>query len=151
VSQQLARPCRQRPLGRLPGQYRCCDRAQRGEWDAGALGSMTVLKVGSVFHIVLEAWEASEKKGVYRLPDASDRHAVSPDSVQLGERPANPVLRKGTGKDWDKDGTWDPFRDLRGWPVQDVVRWQPPGPLRLGLCGFHRRSPFREERFRSAT
>jgi hypothetical protein len=23
--------------------------------------------------------------------------------------PANPVLRRGTGQDWDRDGTWDPF------------------------------------------
>jgi len=30
----------------------------KGEWDAGALGSMTVLKVGEVFHLYYEAWGA---------------------------------------------------------------------------------------------
>ena len=28
----------------------------KGEWDAGALGSMTVLRVGDLFHLYYEAW-----------------------------------------------------------------------------------------------
>src|SRR5271157_3322016 len=28
----------------------------KGEWDAGAMGSMTVLKVGEVLHLYYEAW-----------------------------------------------------------------------------------------------
>ncbi|MHC4271060.1 MAG: hypothetical protein ACYST2_01955, partial [Planctomycetota bacterium] len=29
---------------------------EKGEWDAGALGSMTVLKVGDTFHMYYESW-----------------------------------------------------------------------------------------------
>ena len=29
---------------------------ESGEWDAGALGTMSVLKVGDVFHMYYEAW-----------------------------------------------------------------------------------------------
>ena len=29
---------------------------QKGSWDAGALGSMTVLKVDDTFHMYYEAW-----------------------------------------------------------------------------------------------
>ncbi|MCX6929791.1 MAG: hypothetical protein NT154_42240 [Verrucomicrobia bacterium] len=79
-----------------------------GDWDAGALGSMTVLKVGEVFHLYYEAW------GV-RGQDSADYnslqigHATSRDGVHWTKDPANPVLPKGKGNDWDRDGTWDPF------------------------------------------
>jgi hypothetical protein len=34
--------------------------------------------------------------------------ATSRDGVHWTKDPANPVLPKGTGDDWDRDG-WDPF------------------------------------------
>jgi len=80
----------------------------QGEWDAGALGSMTVLKVGKVYHMYYEAWGVRR----YSAEDYKSLqigHATSPDGVHWTKDPANPVLRKGTGDDWDKDGTWDPF------------------------------------------
>ena len=82
----------------------------KGEWDAGALGSMTVLKVGKVFHMYYEAWGVRGANG-----DSVDYltlqigHATSRDGVSWTKDPANPVLPKGTGNDWDRDGTWDPF------------------------------------------
>lgn len=80
----------------------------KGAWDAGALGSMTVLKVADVFHMYYEAW------GVRGNNDADYNslqigHATSRDGVHWTKDAANPVLTKGTGKDWDRDGTWDPF------------------------------------------
>ena len=81
-----------------------------GAWDAGALGSMTVLKVGGVFHMYYEAWGAAQgsNRGLdYRTLQIG--HATSRDGVHWTKDPANPVLPKGTGKDWDRDGTWDPF------------------------------------------
>ena len=79
-----------------------------GSWDAGALGSMTVLQVGPEFHLYYEAW------GVRRQSAADYRslqigHATSPDGVHWTKDPANPVLPQGHGGDWDRDGTWDPF------------------------------------------
>jgi len=35
----------------------------KGEWDAGALGSMTVLKVGEIFHMYYEAWGTRSHNG----------------------------------------------------------------------------------------
>jgi predicted GH43/DUF377 family glycosyl hydrolase len=79
-----------------------------GAWDAGALGSMTVLKVGELFHIYYEAWGVRESSATdYNTLQLG--HATSRDGVHWTEDPANPVLPKGTGKDWDRDGTWDPF------------------------------------------
>ena len=82
----------------------------KGEWDAGALGSMTVLKVGEVFHMYYEAWGVRGHTG-----DASDYlslqigHATSRDGLRWTKDPANPVLRKGAAGEWDHDGAWDPF------------------------------------------
>jgi len=82
----------------------------KGEWDAGALGSMTVLKVGEVFHMYYEAWGTRGHNG-----DSVDYltlqigHATSDDGLQWTKDPANPVLRKGDAGEWDHDGTWDPF------------------------------------------
>ena len=81
---------------------------EKGQWDAGALGSMTVVKVGNCCHLYYEAWSDKGSGGVdyYSLQIG---HAVSPDGLHWAKDPANPVLPKGTGKDWDRDGTWDPF------------------------------------------
>lgn len=86
-------------------------RGTKGEWDAGALGSMTVLKVGAVFHMYYEAWGVRSKDEYNPTEYTSLQigHATSQDGVHWTKDPANPVLRKGAGNDWDKDGTWDPF------------------------------------------
>ena len=36
-------------------------------------------------------------------------HATSRDGLHWTKDRANPVLPKGSGQDWDRDGTWDPF------------------------------------------
>jgi hypothetical protein len=79
-----------------------------GSWDAGALGSMTVLRVGDRFHMYYEAWgvRGHSANDYYSLQIG---HAVSGDGVHWTKDPANPVLPKGTGNDWDRHGTWDPF------------------------------------------
>ncbi len=79
-----------------------------GSWDAGALGSMTVVKVGSVFHLYYEAWGVRDRSAAdYRSLQIG--HAVSLDGIHWAKDPANPVLPKGGQSDWDRDGTWDPF------------------------------------------
>jgi hypothetical protein len=80
----------------------------RGEWDAGALGSMTVLKVGEVFHMYYEAWGVRGAQAADYL-SLQIGHATSRDGRHWTKDPASPVLRKGSGQDWDRDGTWDPF------------------------------------------
>ena len=79
-----------------------------GSWDAGALGSMTVLKVGEVFQLYYEAWgvrgQMSEDYNSLQIG-----HATSKDGLHWTKDPANPVLPKGNNGDWDSDGTWDPF------------------------------------------
>ena len=79
-----------------------------GEWDAGALGSMSVLKVGDTYHMYYEAWgvRGNDPKDYHSLQIG---HATSSDGIHWVKDPANPVLPKGTGQDWDRDGTWDPF------------------------------------------
>ena len=83
----------------------------KGTWDAGALGSMSVIKVGGVYHMYYEAWGArSDKKWDHEEYNSLQiGHATSQDGVHWTKDPANPVVPKGTGADWDKDGTWDPF------------------------------------------
>ena len=83
-----------------------------GEWDAGALGSMSVVKVGAVLHMYYEAWGVRGKGAADTQQDYTSLqigHATSPDGVSWTKDPSNPVLRKGAGNDWDRDGTWDPF------------------------------------------
>jgi len=80
----------------------------KGEWDAGALGSMTVLMVGEVFHMYYEAWGVRGNSAMdYNTIQIG--HATSLDGVHWTKDPANPVLSKGAGNAWDHDGTWDPF------------------------------------------
>lgn len=81
---------------------------EKGQWDAGALGSMTVLKVGDFYHMYYQAWG---DKGTGRLDYYSLQigHAVSPDGLHWAKDPANPVLSPEPGSNWDADGVWDPF------------------------------------------
>lgn len=83
-----------------------------GEWDAGALGSMTVVRVGEVYHMYYEAWgERSAKNWSKEEYDSLQiGHATSRDGIHWVKDFANPVIRRGeTGDAWDRDGTWDPF------------------------------------------
>lgn len=79
-----------------------------GEWDAGALGTMTGLKVGKMFHLYYEAWgvrsDIAEDYSSLQIG-----HATSRDGLYWTKDTASPVLPKGTGSAWDRDGTWDPF------------------------------------------
>ncbi len=82
-----------------------------GSWDAGALGSMTVLKVGDTFHIYYEAWGVRTEK----LWDALEYetlqigHATSKDGIHWTKDPKNPVLSRGGEGEWDETGVWDPY------------------------------------------
>lgn len=81
-----------------------------GEWDAGAIGSVTVAIVDGVYHMYYEAWGRPDSN-----PDDVDYatlqigHAVSLDGVHWAKDPANPVVLKGAAGEWDAKGTWDPF------------------------------------------
>jgi hypothetical protein len=82
---------------------------QPGSWDSGALGTMTTVKAGNVYHMYYEAWGRRGK--AYSDSDYSTLqigHAISQDGIHWTKDPANPVLPHGTGNDWDRDGTWDP-------------------------------------------
>jgi hypothetical protein len=82
----------------------------RGDWDAGALGSASVIKVDGVYHLYYEAWGKLSEAGRHEEYNTLQiGHAVSLDGLHWAKDPANPVLRKGAEGDWDHDGTWDPF------------------------------------------
>ena len=84
---------------------------EEGSWDAGALGSVCLLRVDGVYHMYYEAWGVRSDKEW----DASDYeslqvgHAVSLDGVTWAKDPANPVLPRGSEGQWDHTGTWDPY------------------------------------------
>ena len=82
-----------------------------GEWDAGALGSMSVLKVGGTYHMYYEAWgKRGEEWSISDYETLQIGHAVSADGVHWTKDPHNPVLPKSSkAGDWDAHGTWDPF------------------------------------------
>lgn len=83
-----------------------------GEWDAGALGSMTVVKAGGVYHMYYEAWGV-RTDAAWSLEEYSTLqigHATSPDGVHWTKDPAGPVIPRGAEDGaWDLGGTWDPF------------------------------------------
>ena len=83
----------------------------KSEWDAGALGTMNVLKVGNTFHMYYEAWgvRSSVANNWSDFTSLQIGHATSTDGIHWTKDPANPVLPKGGTNDWDRDGTWDPF------------------------------------------
>jgi len=83
-----------------------------GSWDAGALGSMSVVKVGDTFHLYYEAWgvrsEAEWDREEYNTLQIG--HATSKDGKRWTKDEANnPVIPQGKEGEWDCDGTWDPF------------------------------------------
>jgi hypothetical protein len=81
-----------------------------GTFDAGGIGTSTVVKVGETYHMYYEAWG---KFGFDRKPDEYRTlqigHATSTDGIHWTKDPANPVLPHGKGGEWDSTGTWDPF------------------------------------------
>jgi len=83
-----------------------------GTWDAGALGSMTVIKVGDTFHMYYEAWGVRTDKEWDReeYNTLQIGHATSKDGINWKKDiDNNPVIPKGKMGEWDSHGTWDPF------------------------------------------
>jgi predicted GH43/DUF377 family glycosyl hydrolase len=82
-----------------------------GTWDAGALGSMSVLKAGDVFHMYYEAWGVRSEKewDAEEYESLQIGHATSKDGIHWAKDPANPVLPQGREGEWDETGTWDPY------------------------------------------
>jgi hypothetical protein len=84
-------------------------RSSTGDFDAGALGTCTVVKAGHVYHMYYEAWGKLGNEGSRAdYGTLQIGHAVSLDGVHWAKDPDNPVLRKGLAGEWDCDGTWDP-------------------------------------------
>lgn len=83
---------------------------KQGEWDSGAIGSMTIVDVDGLIHLYYEAWgrTAQNPKSV-DYSTLQIGHAVSFDGVHWMKDPANPVIPKGSVGKWDAAGTWDPF------------------------------------------
>lgn len=81
-----------------------------GEWDAGALGSMTVVKAKDTFHMYYEAWGELSKEGTQSEYETLQiGHATSQDGINWSKDPGNPAIAQGDSGEWDSDGTWDPF------------------------------------------
>ncbi len=82
-----------------------------GSWDAGALGSMTVLKAGDLFHLYYESWgiRSSKEWDAAEYESLQIGHATSPDCILWTKDPANPTLPQGGEADFDRTGVWDPY------------------------------------------
>jgi hypothetical protein len=80
-----------------------------GHWDAGAIGSVSVIQVGSELHMYYEAWAAPADGGGLDFSSLQIGHAVSNDGIHWVKDPANPVIARGQLGAWDANGTWDPF------------------------------------------
>jgi predicted GH43/DUF377 family glycosyl hydrolase len=85
-----------------------------GEFDAGALGSMTIVKVAGVYHMYYEAWARLTHLGGQNgegddYVSLQIGHATSTDGIKWDKDPNNPVIPVGDKGEWDEDGTWDPF------------------------------------------
>jgi hypothetical protein len=96
---------------RVYGRNPVISTGSSGDWDAGALGSMTVLRVGELCHLYYEAWGVRTETTWNADEYASLQigHAVSLDGVNWIKDPANPVVPSGPDRAWDHSGTWDPF------------------------------------------
>jgi hypothetical protein len=85
---------------------------KNGTWDAGALGSMTIVMVNDLFHLYYEAWGIRSKKhwSQEEYNSLQIGHATSKDGIHWIKDPNNPVIQKGKEENaWDHDGCWDPF------------------------------------------
>jgi len=83
----------------------------QGEWDAGALGSMTVVEVDGLYHMYYEAWgvRSDTTWDADEYASLQIGHAVSIDGVHWAKDPINPVVPRGAQGEWDYTGTWDPY------------------------------------------
>lgn len=82
-----------------------------GSFDAGALGSMTVVLVDSVFHLYYETWgvRSDAEWDADEYESLTVGHATSRDGIHWSKDPENPVLESGGEADFDHTGVWDPF------------------------------------------
>ena len=82
-----------------------------GSFDAGALGSMTVLVVDGVFHMYFETWglRSDAEWDAEEYETLTIGHATSKDGLTWIKDPENPVLDRGGEADFDRTGVWDPY------------------------------------------
>lgn len=81
-----------------------------GEWDAGAIGSVSVIKAGTLYHLYYEAWRELSDKGTQEEYETLQiGHASSTDGIHWKKDPANPIIKKGAKGSWYQEGIWDPF------------------------------------------
>lgn len=82
-----------------------------GSFDAGALGSMSVVLVDSVFHLYYEAWgvRSDAEWDAAEYESLTIGHATSRDGINWMKDPGNPVLDHGGEADFDHTGVWDPY------------------------------------------
>jgi hypothetical protein len=87
------------------------DVGPEGSFDAGALGSMSVLFVDGVFHVYYETWgvRSSAEWDAGEYESLTIGHATSTDGVTWIKDPSNPVLDHGGEADFDRTGVWDPY------------------------------------------
>lgn len=81
-----------------------------GFWDAGALGSMSVLNVNDTIHLYYESLGArGEGWDHSNYVSLQIGHATSVDGIHWAKDKQNPVIPKGKECAVDHEGTWDPF------------------------------------------
>jgi hypothetical protein len=73
-----------------------------GQWDSWGVMSMSVVKVGDVFHLYYEG-------GAGGVGDLQIGHVTSTDGLYWIKDPCNPVLRPGKAGQWDDGAVWDPY------------------------------------------
>lgn len=85
-------------------------KSHENEWDAGAIGTANVLKVGDVYHLYYEAWgKLTAAGGSSEYDTLQIGHAISLDGIHWIKDPANPIIKKGAAGTWNSSGVWDPF------------------------------------------
>jgi hypothetical protein len=82
-----------------------------GSFDAGALGSMSVLFADGLFHIYYETWgiRSGAEWDADEYESLQIGHATSRNGIHWTKDPMNPVLAKGGEADFDRTGVWDPY------------------------------------------
>jgi len=73
-----------------------------GQWDSWGVMSMSVVKVGHIFHLYYEG-------GATGVGDLQIGHVTSADGLHWTRDPCNPVLQPGIDGRWDDGAVWDPF------------------------------------------
>ena len=82
-----------------------------GSWDAGALGSVTVLRAKDLFHLYYESWgvRSESEWDADEYESLQIGHATSRDGIHWEKDDLNPVLPQGVEGDFDRTGVWDPY------------------------------------------